>query len=396
MAAVERGSRRTRQNRDGFDIFGIDVGNGLRRTVRVVSRTAFAAEVIHRDAVDNVQCVRRLVDTLRTAHDDLRGAAHARRRGVDVHAGDLAAERIDEVDIFHGHDILAVHFLNIVRKSLFRALDTQRSHHHGIHVHGRLPKGDPEIGAAADDDIHRLIAQVVNRKHGLRGGGGYLERESAVHVGAHADRSTFDDHGYADHPLSRGIDDNAAHGNCLCRFADGPAGEDDRSLFYRIGDIGGPEQALQHAFQRHGLDIERDFARDVDALVIHEKIGGLFLDCIEHLFQGNVRHPERHRHGLGTRRHGKKAAHQRQNRQEQTRPRLIFHFHRFTYLGLGLSSRQEDIRIGLPPEGRPPNRRKNSVQAWNGFDHIGFFFFTELAELFSGYTVYLSSRCAYR
>ena len=113
---------------------------------------------------DHVEGVRRLRDRFLTAHDDLRGTADAARRRVDRHTGDLAAERIDEVDVLVGYDVLGIDLLHVVRQRLFRAFDTQ-GHVVAAGVAGavwllcavnRQRKGD--VGAAAYGLCDRFVA----------------------------------------------------------------------------------------------------------------------------------------------------------------------------------------------------------------------------------------------
>ena len=158
IRTVERSRGRTVQHRHRLDVLGVDVGNGIGRTLRGELRAAVAGRREHRHAVDHVEGVRRLRDRFLTAHDDLRGTADAARRRVDRHTGDLAAERIDEVDVLVGYDVFGIDLLHVVRQRLFRAFDTEGRNHDRVHIHRRLPERKGDVGAAAYGLCDRFVA----------------------------------------------------------------------------------------------------------------------------------------------------------------------------------------------------------------------------------------------
>ena len=84
--------------------------------------------------------------------------ADATGRRVDRHTGDLAAERVDEVDVLVGHDVLGVDLLHVVRQRLFRTFDTESRNHDRIHIHRRLPERKGDVGAAAYGLCDRFVA----------------------------------------------------------------------------------------------------------------------------------------------------------------------------------------------------------------------------------------------
>ena len=158
IRTVECRSGRTVQHRHRLDVLGVDIGDGIGRTLRGELRAAVAGRREHRHAVDYVEGVRSLRNRLLTTHDDPRCAADATGRRVDRHTGDLAAERVDEVDVLVGHDVLGVDLLHVVRQRLFRTFDTERRNHDRIHIHRRLPERKGDVGAAAYGLCDRFVA----------------------------------------------------------------------------------------------------------------------------------------------------------------------------------------------------------------------------------------------
>ncbi len=96
---IEGGSGSTGKHRHRFDVLGVEVGDRLGRALRTeLGRTAGVGSA-HRHAVNNIKGVRRLHNRLGTTHHNLRDTTHTRRRGVDVHTGNLTGKAVDEVGI---------------------------------------------------------------------------------------------------------------------------------------------------------------------------------------------------------------------------------------------------------------------------------------------------------
>ena len=217
IRTVEGSGCRTRQHRNRLDILRVQVGNRLRGTLRIELRTASAAEVVHRNTVDDVQGVRRLRDGLVTAQHHLRGAAHARRRGVDRHAGHLARQRVHEVGILHGGNLLGSDLLNIVRKGFLFAFDAEGRHDYLFNLRGRFAERHSERSPRADRNRGRFVAQVTHLE-GLRGRrGGHLQREASLGIRRDTQRGAPHDHRGADDRLSIGIGHAAGNRNWPCR-----------------------------------------------------------------------------------------------------------------------------------------------------------------------------------
>ncbi len=320
VAAVERRGSGSRQHRDRLDILGVDVGDRLRAAARLELRVAVAAERIDRHAVDHIEGIRRLVDGLRAAHDHLRGAAHARRRGVDVHARDLAVERVDEVGIADRQQLLGGHLLHVVGQRLLRAFDAERRNDHGVDAHGLLAQLHAQRGTAADGEFHGGIAQIVDRQHSLRRIGD-AEREGAIGTGGRTGGRALDDDGRAHDRHAVGIDHLARDdGRPGPLRSGGFMRKDDVRIFDRIADIRRAQQRIERVFERHVDDIDRNPGADIDAPVVHEKVGSLPFDGIEHPLERDVGEAERHRRGLSP--HLPRAEQGGEQRCEQKRNRF--------------------------------------------------------------------------
>ena len=162
---VKSRRRGARQHRDRLNVLGVQVRNGFRGTPRIELRAAPASDVVHRNAVDHIEGVRRLEDRLRTAHDNLRGAADTRRRGVDRHTGDLARQRVHEVGVLDHRDVRRRDLLHVVREGLFLTFDAEGRHNDLFDLRSRLAQRHIEASTRTDCHTRRLITQVTDLKH---------------------------------------------------------------------------------------------------------------------------------------------------------------------------------------------------------------------------------------
>ena len=204
LSPVEGRSRGTRKDRHGLDVVGVDVRHAVRPHVIALQAVVIRAEadVRHRNTVDHIEGVVVLVERFGTAHYHAGRAADARRRGVDLHTGDLAVEGIHEVGVLNRNDVLGFHLLDVVRERLFLTFDTEGRHHHVIQRDGRFDHRDTEIGAASHSDLLRFAAQIIDHEHRVLHRSGNLQSETAVDIGADTDRRTFDNDRRADNGLS--------------------------------------------------------------------------------------------------------------------------------------------------------------------------------------------------
>ena len=234
-------------------------------------------EVVHRDTVDHIKRVGRLRNRLVTAQHHFRGAAHARRGGVDRQTGHLARQRVDEVGVLHGQNVFRVDLLYVVAQCLLGAFDAQRRHNHLFDFRGRFRQRDVEDGAAAYGNHHRFIAQEVDFQLSLLGGGGYKQRERAVGSRAHTGVGSPDHNRSAYHGHAGRIADFAGYRNRRLGFLFGK--ENARSLDLPC-DVGLGGHLLQRFAQGPVLDLHAHQAAQVDVLRRNEEEFGLLFDFV--------------------------------------------------------------------------------------------------------------------
>ena len=271
---VEGCGRSAGEHRHGFDVFGVQVGDRLRGAARAEFRVAASAGVVHRDAVDDVKCVRGLQNRLVAAHDDLRGAADTRRRGVDRDAGHLARKRVDEVGVLGCGQGCGVDLLDVVAEGLLLALDAEGRDHDLVDLRGRLPERDGDPGASAHGHDHRFVAQVVDLQLPVGGRSRHGERKGSESIRADADRRAFDNDRGPDDRLAFGVADDAPH---LREPGFGPVGQND----VRAADLVDDRRPLHHLvegrFQRLIVRMDRDGTVRIHIVLTGEKIFRLFL-----------------------------------------------------------------------------------------------------------------------
>ena len=263
-----------RQDGHRLDILRVEVGDGLRRALRIELLAAVAAEVAHRNAVDHIEGVRRLLDGFRTAHHDLRRTADTRRRGVDIQTGHLAVERIDEIDVFHGHDVLGVDLLGIIRERLLRALDAEGRHDDRFDLRCGLAQRNVERSAVADGNRLRLIAQIAHFEP-CRRRCGHRKGETAVGVGRRTGRGVADDDRGADDRLAAPVADITCDGRRLLGFL---YGEDDAQRTDVVGQVRTRHHPVQGFRKRHRRNIEACDTVGLDIRTRNEQIFGLPFD----------------------------------------------------------------------------------------------------------------------
>ena len=247
--------------------------------------------VIHRNTVDHIEDVVALLDRLLAAHHHARTGAGAARTAVDLHAGHLADQRIHEVGVLDGRQLLGLDLLHVVAQGLLLTFDAEGRHHDVLHRHGRIAERNPEIGAAADGHIDRLVTQVGNDQDSIFRGGGNLQREGAVGIGRGAHGRTFDDHRSSDHRRAVGVGHHALHGH-------GPAvGLRKQNVFAveTVDHVCSAHHLRERFRKRARLHIDAHDAVDVHVLVRQEQIIGLVLDFIHHTLHADARQTDRHR-----------------------------------------------------------------------------------------------------
>ena len=191
------GGRRSRQHRDRLDVVGVDIrntiGTGLVRHVRAVHRVR---EVEHRNTVDHIECQVRTRQRLRTAHHDTRGTSGAVGTGVDLHTGHLADERVHEVGVLHGGDLLGLDLLHVVRQSLLLALNTHGRYDHRLNLRSGLLKRDVQEGLTGEDDLLRVVTHEGDHDDIALIDSGQFE--CSIDVGNGSDGGVLDGYGRAD------------------------------------------------------------------------------------------------------------------------------------------------------------------------------------------------------
>ena len=292
VAAVKGRSRRAGQHVDRLDVFGVDIRGALRTgLLGIGAAVAAEAVVIHRNTVDHIEDVVALLDRLLAAHHHARAGAGAARTAVDLHAGHLADQRIHEVGVLDGRQLLGLDLLHVVAQGLLLTFDAEGRHHDVLHRHSRIAERNPEIGAAADGHIDRLVAQVGNGQDRIFRGGGNLQREGAVGIGRSSDGRTFDDHRSSDHRRAVGVGHHALHGH-------GPAvGLRTQNVFAveTVDHVCSAHHLRERFRKRARLHIDAHDAVDVHVLVRQEQIIGLVLDFIHHTLHADARQTDRHR-----------------------------------------------------------------------------------------------------
>ena len=122
VASIEGGSGCSCEHGYAFDVVRVEVGDALGLSTRAEFHIATASEVIHRDAVDDVEGIAALFDGLGASHHDFAGSTDAGRTAVDCDSCDFSVEGVDEVGVFDGEKLFGFYLLDIVAQGfLFTA-----------------------------------------------------------------------------------------------------------------------------------------------------------------------------------------------------------------------------------------------------------------------------------
>ena len=135
--AVEGCGGRAGEDGDALDVVRVDLAQrvtGLAGTCVDAFRLV-GLQVSHRDTVDDIEGVVVVGQGLGTAHDDTAGTAHARGGLADLHAGHLAAQRVDERP--GRSDVREFHLLDVVGQGFFCLGDTHGGYDRGFEGHVR-------------------------------------------------------------------------------------------------------------------------------------------------------------------------------------------------------------------------------------------------------------------
>ena len=125
IGTIQGGCRGTSQGADALNIVRIDVTGGITRLSRTC-KDAFgllAGEVLHGNAVHDIEHIVVAVDGLGTAHHHAAAAARTCCAGIDGHTGHLARKRVDKVGILYLHQRVAAHLLHVIGQRFGFLLD---------------------------------------------------------------------------------------------------------------------------------------------------------------------------------------------------------------------------------------------------------------------------------
>jgi len=285
---VKRRGRRSRQHVHRLDVLRVDVRDALAAGKSVFAVHRAAGDVENRHAVDHVEGVVVTRNGLGAAHHYTRGAADAARAGVDRNAGHLARERIHEVGVLDDVHIFAFHALNIIRKGLFRTLDTQRRDHHGVKRLRAFLHADLDAGARICGDLDAFVAQIGGYQHVARLD---AEHEPARNVGRGSARGAFDQNAHADQRHAVLVRDAARDHVVTTGLLLRPLlREDDLVVADVVSDVSPGENRIQNRPDVARRIIDRNAARTVYGLVVVEKrIVGVLLDVIHDFVDGRAR-----------------------------------------------------------------------------------------------------------
>ena len=196
VSTVQCGRRGTRQGADALDVVGVDVAGCITRLARTGKNALrlLAREVLHGDAVHDIQHVVVAVDRLGTTHHNAAAAARTRCAGIDGHTGHLSGQRVDEVGVLHPHQRIAFNLLHIVGQRLGLLLDTQGGYHHLVKDLGILLEVN---GQSLAVNLH-FLSSITHIAHSEASTlvGSYAE--STVKVGDGIHIRALDTHGRPD------------------------------------------------------------------------------------------------------------------------------------------------------------------------------------------------------
>ena len=201
IGTVEGRRRGARQGADALDVIGVDVTGGVTRLAGS-GKDAFrllAGEVLHGDAVHDIQHVVVAIDRLGSAHYHAAAAARTRRAGIDGHTGHLARERVDEVGIRHPRQGIAFDLLHVVGQRLGLFLDTEGGHDNLTEVKSCRRFHCNRHVRAIHPHIARLITHITYGQGSTRG---RTDAESPIEIGGSSHNGALDTDGSSDHGLA--------------------------------------------------------------------------------------------------------------------------------------------------------------------------------------------------
>ncbi len=311
--AVEGGSGCTRQDGDGLDVLGVEVGDGVGLAGGAELGTCILHGGGHGNTVNHVDGVVALRDGLGTAHDSLGCTTDTGGRTVEDQAGHLTVEGIDEVGILGGEQVLGLHFLHVVGKGFLRTADTQGGDNRTFQHLGLFLEDDAIAGAGVDGKGDRGVAQA--RK--LKGCVGILHRDgklkAAVDVGAGTDGGAFDDDGAADDGLTGCVHDETLYdlGTILLLFGLGLRSNHDGRALDLIRNMDGRKHGVQrliYAFTFHlgGYSLPGVYVH------VDKQVVGLLLDALDSRFHRSLLEVQGNQLSLRAERSGAESQQQRQ------------------------------------------------------------------------------------
>ena len=125
-------------------------------------------------------------------------------RRVDRHTGDLAAERVDEVDILVSDDGISIHLLYVVRQRLLGTFNAQGRNNDLLDLDGRIGQCDVESRARADGHDTGFVADETDRQFGVVDRGGERQGKVSVDTGGRSDGRPLDQNGGSDNAQTAG------------------------------------------------------------------------------------------------------------------------------------------------------------------------------------------------
>ena len=197
VGAIEGCSRGARQCTDALDVVGIDIASGVTR-LTCTSKDVLGLltrQVLHGDAVNDIQHIVVAVDRFGSAHHYTTAAARARCTGIDGHTGDLTGQRIDEIGVLNRHQGITVHLLHVVGQRFGLFLDAQSGHNDLTYIiNFSLLQGDGQ-NTAVNPHIARVVAHITHREsRPLR----CFNAETTIKISGGAHSGALDNHSRPD------------------------------------------------------------------------------------------------------------------------------------------------------------------------------------------------------
>ncbi len=313
LRTVEGSCGRAGEHRYALDVLGVDVCDGLGRSLGVELRAAASAEVVHRDAVDDIQRVGRLADGLVAPEHHLGGSADSGRRGVDVHARHLAVERVDEIGVLDGGEQVGLDLLHIVAQGLLVAPDAECGDDSALKFRAFLPERDVENPPLANLPAYNRVAERVELERSSEEVARDEEGEMAVNVGDCSGRCSLHDNCRARNCGARAVGHRSRHrhGGRLRGV-----GEVDVVSVDSPADFQRREELCADGFYRLVFHRQRHFPVKV-RYADEEKVGALFLDAVYRLGERDVLQLKRQADIIGLESGGRPDRQQEENQEQE-------------------------------------------------------------------------------